>query len=331
VKRGLICWDRNELPPGAFEARLERLRRTLEERDLAAVAIYSDVWRSNHARYFVNVMPYWNRSVAVVPREGKPLLLCGLSPRVYPWIRSVSVLEEIRPSGNPGRQLAELAVEKKWRRIGLLEGSQWPTEIAGPLRGSETEWIDVLPAGVFEPGCDQWEIAMRRRAAEMARSILTKEMAESGKEHSLELDHHFVGRLEKSLRRTGAEDAVILLSDGSRAPAPPCGRSFREGCSVTLAVEYRGHWVRLSRFHAAPEVVESLRNRWEVLLRHLQEPSHSPCYAETLSGPLPFESCDRFALRAGDLFAFHKEFRAGEHRLFYGDTCRFGEAGAELL
>ena len=331
MKRGWIHWDRRELPPAAFEARLGRLRQSLAERDLPAVALYSDIWCSNHARYFVNFMPYWNRSLVVIPREGKPVLLCGLSPRVYPWIRSVTVLEEIRPAGNPARQLLELAAEKQWKRLGLLGRARWPQEIAGPLSAGpgklQMEWIDVPPVGVYQPGTDEWEIAMRRRAAGMARNILAEEMSHGSEEK----DYQFVGRLERAFRRAGAEDVVILLSDGRSVPAPPRGRAFRDGCSVAVAMEYCGHWVRLSRPHTTPPVEESLRNRWEVQLQHVREPAHAACYAETLSGALPYESCDRFDLRPGDLFAFHTEFHAGGQRLFYGDSCRFGETEAEPL
>jgi hypothetical protein len=189
------------------------------------------------------------------------------------------------------------------------------------------EAIDVPPAGLYEPGRDPWELAMRRRAAGMARNILAEEMAHSGEEQ----DHQFVGRLERAFRRAGAEDTMILLSDGRTAPVPPRGKPFRDGCSVTVAMEYCGHWVRLSRPHTTPPVEESLRNRWEVELQHIGEPAHSACYAETLSGALPYEACDRFELRPGDLFASHVQFRTDGQRLFYGDSCRFAETGPELL
>jgi hypothetical protein len=327
MKRGWIHWNRTELPPEAFEARLGRLRQSLAERDLPAVVVYSDIWRSNHARYFVNFMPYWNRSLVVVPREGKPLLLCGLSPRVYPWIRSVTVLEEIRPAANPARALLDLAAEKQWKRLGLLGRAQWPQEIAGPLREGTVGWEDIPAAGVYQPGADEWEIAMRRRAAGMARDILAEEMSHGSEEQ----DYQFVGRLERAFRRAGAEEVGILLSDGRSAPAPAQGKTFQDGCSVTVAMEYCGHWVRLSRPQTTFPVEESLHHRWEVLLRHVHEPSYLPCFAEMLSGALPYEACDRFELRSGDLFALHKEFRAGSSRLFYGDSCRFGETGAEPL
>lgn len=330
MKRGLIHWDRTELPPAAFEARLEGARRALAERELPALAVYSDVWRSNQARYLLNFMPYWNRSLAIIPREGKPVLLCGLSPRVYPWIRSVTVLDEIRPSANPARGLLDLASERQWKRIGVLDLPQLPQEIWAPLCAGPIEIADVPSSEIYESGSlgrDEWELAMRRRAAQMAREILAEELA-SGTEVP---DYQFVGRLERAFRRAGAEDLVILLSDGRTVPIPARGTVLREGFSVTVAMEYRGHWVKLSRPRTSPPVAESLANRWKILLDDLQRPAELPIYTELLSGPYPYHFCDRFSLRPGELFAFHVEFRAGAQRMFYGDSCRLGETGPELL
>src|ERR1039457_35892 len=98
MKRGLIQWDRAELPEAAFETRLGRVRAVLTGRDLPALLVYSDVWRSNQGRFLSNFMPYWNRSLILIPADQAPVLLCGLSPRVYPWIRSVTVFDEVRPA-----------------------------------------------------------------------------------------------------------------------------------------------------------------------------------------------------------------------------------------
>src|SRR5712691_2112870 len=114
MKRGLIRWDREALPPSAFDARLAKARKALEDRDLPALVVYSDVWRANQARYLTNFMPYWNRSLVVIPREGGPVLLCALSPRVYPWIRSVTVFQEIRPASKLVETLTTLCEERHW-------------------------------------------------------------------------------------------------------------------------------------------------------------------------------------------------------------------------
>ena len=74
-------------------------------------------------------MPYWNRALLVIPRDSAPVLLCGLSPRVYPWIKSVTILEEIRPATNLAQQLTQLRTEKGWTKIGVLDLPQIPYDL----------------------------------------------------------------------------------------------------------------------------------------------------------------------------------------------------------
>src|SRR5579871_1545105 len=118
MKRGLIAWDKSELPPEAFETRLAAARKRLAERDLPALVIYSDLWRSNYGRFYSNFMPYFNRAFVVIPLADKPFLLCGLSPRVYPWIKSVTIFEEIVQSPNLAQKLIDICSQRGWKRIG---------------------------------------------------------------------------------------------------------------------------------------------------------------------------------------------------------------------
>jgi hypothetical protein len=82
MKRGLVSWEKDELPPEELAARLSAVHSVARSRRVDAVVVYSDVWRSNDARYLSNYMPYWNRAFVVVPPAEKPILLCALSPRV---------------------------------------------------------------------------------------------------------------------------------------------------------------------------------------------------------------------------------------------------------
>ena len=172
MKRGWISWDQNELPRAAFDARLNALRRHLAERELPAAVIYSDIWRSNQVRHISNFMPYWNRALLVVPRDAPPILLCGLSPRVYPWIRSVTILDEIRPSPNLARALLDLAGEKNWQRLGVLDLEGLPFDLYQQIRAGAVESVDVS----FSADPDSSALTMYRHAAKMARDGLTEEL-----------------------------------------------------------------------------------------------------------------------------------------------------------
>jgi Xaa-Pro aminopeptidase len=238
MKRGLITWDKAELPPSVFEARLQKARAALAKRDLPALLVYSDVWRSNEARHLTNFMPYWNRSLIVIPREQAPVLLCGLSPRAYPWIKSVTVFEEIRPASKLVPTLLQLCAERGWTKLGVLDLPRLPHEIYSPLEVSSVEAFDVKLDLT-----DDAEIAMHQRADQMAREILTAELP---KGVGL-TDYQFSGLLERAFRRAGAEDLVLLFSTGDSAPHPARGAMLGDKYSAAVALEYRGHWARVTQ------------------------------------------------------------------------------------
>jgi hypothetical protein len=308
VKRGWITWDQTELPREAFEARVDGLRQYLAERGLPAALIYADVWRSNRARHFSNFMPYWNRALLVVPCDGPPTLLCSLSPRVYPWIRSVTILEDIRPSPNLAQQFLALAGEKGWKRLGVLDLAGLPVDMAlqqtvGQVSELPFELVDV--AYPFAP--DQWELAMYRKAAKMARAAIEEELAAA---RGL-TDYEFTSRLERKLRRAGTEDLVILVTNGAAAPAPARGETLGNDFSVALALEYRGHWVKIIRSASS------------------RDPFPTHIHVETLSGPYPYEVTGRLEMPA--ILAFRFESQTEGLRLFHGDTYVSGDQGLELL
>ena len=150
MKRGLIHWDRNELPAAAFEARLAGLNQLCATFDVPAVVAYSDVCRSNDVRFISNYMPYWNRAFTVVPRGEKPILLCSLSPRVYPWIKSVTVHETIVASPSLPVQLAKLCAERGWKRIGMVDALGLPNDLYTQLQSDAFTLVDI-PHAVFRP------------------------------------------------------------------------------------------------------------------------------------------------------------------------------------
>lgn len=238
MKRGLITWDKTELPPSVFEARLAKARAALAEQDLPALLVYSDVWRSTEGRHLTNFMPYWNRSLIVIPQEQAPVLLCGLSPRVYPWIKSVTVFEEIRPASKLVPTLLQLCAERGWTKLGVLDLPRLPHEIHLPLEASGVEAFDVKLDLK-----DDAEIAMDQRADQMAREILTAELPKGA---GL-TDYQFSGLLERAFRRAGAEDLVLLFSMGDSAPRPARGAMLGDKYSVAVALEYRGHWARVTQ------------------------------------------------------------------------------------
>lgn len=297
MKRGLIAWDRTQLPPAVFDSRLARVRAALDARNLPALLVYTDVWRSNQARFLTNFMPYWNRSLVVIPADSPPVLLCALSPRVYPWIKSVTIFEDIRPAGKLMQSLDQLCTERQWRKLGVLDLPMLPVEIS---RLGEIETVDVPSKTICEP--DDAELSMRRSAASLARQILEAQLPRGADS----LDRHFVGHLEREFRHAGAEDLVIRLSSAGSAPAPAKGARLLERYSVAIALEYCGHWVKVTRPSAD---AEALRSRFDATLA--AGLSSDGGHIENLAGPYPYET------GTGSIFALHVEHQG----LYFGDTC----------
>jgi hypothetical protein len=242
MKRGLITWDKSEIPAEVFQRRIERVRRVLAERELSALVVYSDLWRSNQARFFSNYMPYFNRALLIIPREQPVTLLCGLSPRVYGWIRSVTTIEDVRPAGNFAKPLFEIAAERSWTGIGGLDLDRFPYDMHQSLHAGPLRLVNVEAAEVFVPAQDETEVGIKAKTAALARRILDEEMIGAAGA----IDHHFVGGLERRFRRAGAEDLIVLVKNGTKVPAPPTGARLEPGFAVSVAVEYRGHWVRIT-------------------------------------------------------------------------------------
>jgi Xaa-Pro aminopeptidase len=312
MKRGLISWDAKELPPAELATRLASVQAVMRTKGVDALVMYSDVWRSNDVRYLSNYMPYWNRAFAVVPRDEKPILLCSLSPRVYPWIKSVTVHETIVASPNLPAALFKLCTERGWARVGVCDLEGLPADLHAQVLAGKVQIVDI-PRGEIRPGPTEIEVRLHGRAARLAREVLDAELA-SADEKS---DHELTGNLERLLRRAGAEDVVILVSHGKGPPVPASGATVGKHTSVVVAVEYNGHWAKVTR-NLAGFTSQLPAEKGVTTLR------------ETLSGPYSWQSLDGTE-ETSAVVSLQLEIKQHDYRLYYGDTCLQGEEGLHIL
>jgi hypothetical protein len=311
MKRGLVSWEKNELPPEELARRLAVVHAVARAKRVDAVVVYSDVWRSNDARYLSNYMPYWNRAFVVVPLEEQPILLCALSPRVYPWIKTVTVHETIIASPSPPATLFKISAERGWRRVGVCDLDGLPADLHAELTSGTLELIDISRTEI-RPAPTAVEMRMHARAAHMAREVLEQELTTAAGQS----DHALTGRLELLLRRAGAEDVVVLVSDGQGPPIPAEGRTVGPNTSVVVAIEYNGHWSKVTRNVAG--VTSSLTS-----------PGAATQLREILSGPYSWES--DAAHDAAAIISVQLQIPADGRQLYYGDTCLQNQEGLRVL
>lgn len=310
MKRGLVSWDKNELPAMELAARLDAVHAIARNKRVDAVVVYSDVWRSNDARYLSNYMPYWNRAFVVTPLDEKPILLCALSPRVYPWIKTVTVHETIIASPSPPATLFKLCDERGWKRVGVFDLDGLPADLHAELTASKVELVDI-PRSELRPEPSAVEVRMHARAARMAREVLEHELAKMAARN----DHELTGRLERELRWAGAEDVVILVSKGQGPPIPAEGRAVGPHTSVVVAIEYNGHWAKVTRNLAG-------------VTSNLTSPGEATQLREILSGPYSWEESDT---AAAAVISLQLQISANDRQLYYGDTCLQSKEGLRVL
>lgn len=315
MKRGLVSWDKSELPVEEMTTRLGAVHALARNKGVDAVVVYSDVWRSNDARYLSNYMPYWNRAFIVTPLGEKPILLCALSPRVYPWIKTVTVHETIVASPSPPATLFKLSAERGWKRVGVVDLEGLPADLHAELTAGKIEIVD-LPRTDLRPAPTAVEVRMHARAAQRAREVLERALATAG----AHTDHELTGLLERDLRHAGAEDVVVLVSDGEGPPIPAEGRPVGPNTSVVVALEYNGHWAKVTRNFAG-------------VTSNLTSPGDATQLREILSGPYSWENLDDAAGNTGAdaVISLQLQIAVNGRQFYYGDTCLRNKEGLRVL
>ena len=250
MRRGLISWSRDEVPPSVLEGRVARLQEQMRVAELGVVLIYTSFARPSAVAWLTHFVPYWNEALLVVYPTGAPVLLAAFSKRVHDWIRSVSHLGEVRPAPDLGRAAVNFLEERLPRpsRIGVLELDALPWPVAEPLLGAEHGGRLVDATGLFasiRQPADETEIRLAQRAADIAAQALVAIPPRPTRASEV------LCALEASARLNGAEEVLPRLAPDLRADATlrrfegdaPLGERF----AVELSVAYKATWVRVAR------------------------------------------------------------------------------------
>src|SRR5712692_2694055 len=138
MRRGLISWSRDEVPPSVLEGRVARLQERMRVAELGVVLIYTSFARPSAVAWLTHFVPYWNEALLAVLPTGAPVLLAAFSKRVHDWIRSVSHLGEVRSAPDLGRAAVTFLEERlpKLSSIGVLELDALPWSVAEPIAHS---------------------------------------------------------------------------------------------------------------------------------------------------------------------------------------------------
>lgn len=133
MKRGLVLLDPAEVPEREWRRRVGALQERIAADGIDVALVYGDVFRSDDIAYLTNLCVYWNEGVLAVPASGEPAFLTKLSPRVYPWMRRVSTVEDIRSGRSFADLVATYLADRPDARVGIVDAGLWPESVLEQL------------------------------------------------------------------------------------------------------------------------------------------------------------------------------------------------------
>lgn len=244
MRRGLLAWDKAEVPAAVLDSRVARCQSAMSDATLEALLVYTNFPRPAAVSWLTHFVPYWSQGVLLVPSDGPPEFFVSLSKRVAGWVGDTSHMGEIVSTPRIGADLA--ARLQPATRIGVVELDRIPNGIIAPFLAARpnaklADATDLFRA-VRHPA-DSAEIAVSRHAAALAHRAL----AEAPDDRAGAL----ISSVEGEARSNGAEEVLVELAPdlGTDAVLRRIEGNVALGgrYAVRVSLAYKGHWVRLGR------------------------------------------------------------------------------------
>jgi Xaa-Pro aminopeptidase len=251
VTIGSYLWAQDRLPYDEFAPRLDALRAAMERNGWPAVLVYGDVREHAALAYVSNFIPRVRWGMALLPRSGEPRLLCAMSTRDLPAMRTLTWIADVRSgmgvewekafdpwfAGFKGEEAIELGTLGFDIMAPLLQQNV-RRSLGGyfSLRGADDAL--AIPPQRKRPR----ELTMMRMSCkllEAAAKVFADSWRNNGEPESAALE------AERAARSLAAQDVRTLVSlDGGRTLVPYQGRFEKTAGPLVgyLAVKFLGYW-----------------------------------------------------------------------------------------
>ena len=251
LKRGCSTWDRQQMPQQEYEGRLESLRQQMAQQGLDALVIYGDNYAYADLCYLTNYFPKVRGGIGIIPCSGPISLLLNIGSRDVPFAKSLTWVDDVRASGQLGRDGAEVLKEKglAQAKIGLVDsGKGFPLpqleELKESLRQVQWQPSHSMLQQMRLPKSGK-ELAALRVAGRVLNEISdgAREFIKPGRK-----EYEIVADIDRLARDKGVEDIRILA--GEKRLQPP---SFKMMANVSnhwavyLAIQHERYWVEVGR------------------------------------------------------------------------------------
>ncbi len=251
VTIGSYIWAQDRLPYDEFTLRFDALRAAMERNGWPAVLVYGDVREHSALAFLSSFIPRVRWGMALLPRTGDARLLCAMSTRDLPAMRTLTWIADVRSGMGPEWEKAfdpwfESFKGDQAQKLGTIGFDiMTPVLYAAVRRGlgdrfalQRADDVVAIPAHRKRPR----ELTMIRASCKLLEAA-AKTFAESWRrKHEPETAALDAERFARSL---AAQDVRTLVSlDGGRTLVPFQGRF--EKCAGPLvgyiAVKAVGYW-----------------------------------------------------------------------------------------
>jgi Xaa-Pro aminopeptidase len=101
VTIGSYVWAQDRLPYDEFTLRLDELRAAMDRNGWPAILVYGDVREHSGLAFFTSFIPRVRWGMALLPRTGDARLLCAMSTRDLPAMRTLTWIANVRSGMGP--------------------------------------------------------------------------------------------------------------------------------------------------------------------------------------------------------------------------------------
>ena len=254
VTIGSYIWAQDRLPYDEFTLRLDDLRAAMDRNGWPAVLVYGDVREHSALAFLSSFIPRVRWGMALLPRTGDARLLCAMSTRDLPAMRTLTWIADVRSGMGPEWEKAfdpwfESFKGDQAQKLGTIGFDIMAPVLYAAVRRSLGDRFalqradDVVdtPARRKRPR----ELTMMRascKLVEAAAKAFTDSWRGNHEPETAALD------AERVARSLASQDVRTLVSlDGGRTLVPFQGRF--EKCAGPLvgyiAVKVLGYWADL--------------------------------------------------------------------------------------
>ena len=240
-----------------YQGRVATVRERMAGQDLDALVVYGDNYCYADLCYLTNYFPKVRGGIGLIPRAGPISLLLNIGSRDVPFAKSLTWVEDVRASGQVGRDGAELLREKDLSRatIGLADsGKGFPLpqleELKANLPGVEWKACDPIIAQMRLLKSPT-ELGALRQAGRVLNEVCVgaADFIRPGRK-----GYEVVADLDGLARNRGVEDIRILAGE-SRLQPPSFKMTAEVGShwAVYLAIQHDRYWVEAGRTYLLSE------------------------------------------------------------------------------